>query len=134
MTGDNTQPPGQARASGPTVADTLAGDRFAPPPPLLESRYEFLGDEDIAFGRYTSAEFFQREMSDLWPRAWQWACREEHVPDVGDTYVYDIGQYSVIVVRSAADTIRLTPFREYSLSFAAFFWPSFSASMTLLRR
>ena len=42
----------------------------------------------------------------LWPRAWQWACREEHVPDVGDTYVYDIGQYSVIVVRSAADTIQ----------------------------
>ncbi len=106
MTGGKPQAPGQARASGPTVADTLAGDRLAPPPPLLESRYEFLGDEDIAFDRYTSAEFFQREMSDLWPRTWQWACREEHVPDVGDTYVYNIGQYSVIVVRSAADTIQ----------------------------
>ena len=45
-------------------------------------------------------------MSDLWPRAWQWACREEHLPDVGDTYVYDVGPYSVIVVRSAADTIQ----------------------------
>ncbi len=88
------------------MADTLASDRFAPPPPLLESRYEFLGDEDIAFERYTSPEFFQREMSDLWPRAWQWACREEHLPDVGDTYVYDIGPYSVIVVRSAVDTIQ----------------------------
>ncbi len=106
MTGNSTHSPGAARASGPSVADTLAGDRHQPPPPLLESRYEFLGDEDIAFERYTSAEFFQRELRELWPRAWQWACREEHLPDVGDTYVYDIGPYSVIVVRSAADTIQ----------------------------
>lgn len=106
MTGNNTHPPGEARASGPSVADTLASDRHQPPPALLESRYEFLGDEDIAFARYTSPEFFQRELHQLWPRVWQWACREEHLPDVGDTYVYDIGPYSVIVVRSAPDTIQ----------------------------
>jgi len=111
ITGSKSQPPGAARlgaarASGPSVADTLASDDFPPPPPLLESRYVFLGDEDIAFERYTSPEFFQRELRELWPRAWQWACREEHLPEVGDTYVYDIGPYSVIVVRSAADTIQ----------------------------
>jgi nitrite reductase/ring-hydroxylating ferredoxin subunit len=105
MTGDTVKKPGQARASGPSVADTLAKDLLQPPPPLLESRYEFLGDEDVAFTRYTSPDFFQREMRDLWPKAWQWACREEHLPDIGDTYVYDIGPYSVIVVRSSADTI-----------------------------
>ncbi len=106
MTGNKTHIPGEARASGPSVADTLAGDRYPPPPPLLERCYEFLGDADIAFERYTSAEFFQRELRDVWPRAWQWACREEHLPDVGDTYVYDIGPYSVILVRSATETIQ----------------------------
>jgi phenylpropionate dioxygenase-like ring-hydroxylating dioxygenase large terminal subunit len=32
---------------------------------------------------------------------WQWACREEHIPNVGDYYVYDIGDRSVIVVRTS---------------------------------
>jgi nitrite reductase/ring-hydroxylating ferredoxin subunit len=105
MTKENTRRPGEARASGPTVSDTLTSDNFPPPDPLLENRYEFLGDEDIDFERYTSPAFFQREISELWSRTWQWACREEHLPDVGDTYVYDIGPYSVIVVRSGEDTI-----------------------------
>ena len=105
MSSHKHQQPGQARASGPAVSDTLISDRQSPPPPLLESHYEFLGDEDISFDRYTSEAFFQREMELMWPRTWQWACREEHVPDVGDTYVYDIGPYSIIVVRSADETI-----------------------------
>jgi nitrite reductase/ring-hydroxylating ferredoxin subunit len=105
MTENKTIRPGEARASGPTVADKLSSDALPAPAPLLESRYEFLGDEDISFERYTSPAFFEREMQDLWPKAWQWACREEHVPDVGDNYRYDIGRYSVIVVRSSEDTI-----------------------------
>ena len=105
MSSDKIQQPGKARASGPSVADTLISDRYQPPPPLLDSHYEFLGDKDISFDRYISEEFFQREMQAMWPKAWQWACREEHVPDVGDTYVYDIGPYSIIVVRSSDETI-----------------------------
>ena len=105
MTQDTVNSPGAARASGPTVAETLAGDPHSPPAPLLESSYEFLGDQDIPFDRYTSPEFLQREFRQVWARSWQWACREEHIPDVGDNYVYDIGPYSVIVVRSGEDTI-----------------------------
>ena len=105
MTQQNSKTRGEARASGPTISDTLNSDRIPPPEPLLESCYEFLGDEDIAFERYTSEDFFQREVTQLWSRAWQWACREEHLPDVGDTYIHNIGPYSVIVVRSAEDTI-----------------------------
>jgi phenylpropionate dioxygenase-like ring-hydroxylating dioxygenase large terminal subunit len=39
-------------------------------------------------------------MARLWPKVWQWACRVEHVPNVGDYYVYDIGNHSVLIVRS----------------------------------
>ena len=42
----------------------------------------------------------------MWPRCWQWACREEHIPEVGDHYVYDIGPYSVIVKRIANGEIK----------------------------
>lgn len=107
MTQDNRLPgsPGTARASGPAVADILAADTIPPPAPLLEQSYEFLGDEDIPFSRYTSEAFFQREIDQMWARTWQWACREEHLQDVGDVWVYDIGRWSVIVVRSGEHTI-----------------------------
>ena len=96
---------GRARAKGRTTAEVLRADRCEAPPPLLEERYEFLGDDDIPIGRYISREFFDREIESLWPRAWQWACREEHLQEVGDTHVYDVGPYSVIVVRSGEDSI-----------------------------
>ena len=98
--------PGEARAKGPSVADTLRADRITGPAPLLEEKPEFLGDEDIDFARYTSRAFFDREIESLWPRAWQWACREEHLQEVGDHYVYEVGPYSVIVVRSGEDRIQ----------------------------
>ncbi|QFU75119.1 aromatic ring-hydroxylating dioxygenase subunit alpha [Halioglobus maricola] len=97
---------GSARASGPTVAETIAADAVPPPQPLLEQRYEFLGDADIDCSRYTSSEFARLEDERLWARCWQWACREEHIPDVGDNYVHNIGPWSVIVVRSAPDTVQ----------------------------
>ncbi|MFV0276542.1 MAG: aromatic ring-hydroxylating oxygenase subunit alpha, partial [Parahaliea sp.] len=61
---------------------------------------------DIDFSRDTCPDFFRREINRMWARTWQWACREEHIPAVGDYYVYDIGPWSIIVMRSAADRIR----------------------------
>ena len=55
--------------------------------------------------RYTSREFFDLEMQRLWPRVWQVACREEELPEVGDFLEYVIGDQSILVVRSAPDTI-----------------------------
>ena len=106
MAGASDSDPRRARAKGPTVGDVLRADRITGPAPLLEERAEFLGDEDLDVARYTSQEWFDREIEALWPRAWQWACREEHVPEVGDHYVYEVGPYSVIVVRSAEDRIQ----------------------------
>jgi nitrite reductase/ring-hydroxylating ferredoxin subunit len=104
--GENRSDSGSARAPGRSVGETLRADRRPPPAPLLEERFEFLGDEDIPFDRYTSREFFEREIQQMWPRVWQWACREEHLPEVGDNYVYEVGPWSVIVVRSGADRVQ----------------------------
>ncbi len=91
--------PGEARCPGPTPKDVIARDGDSPPKPLLAERYEFLGDEDVPFSRYTDPAFFDREISHMWSRTWQWACREEQIPKSGDFYVYDVAHYSVIVVR-----------------------------------
>jgi phenylpropionate dioxygenase-like ring-hydroxylating dioxygenase large terminal subunit len=56
--------------------------------------------------RYTSSAFADLEFERLWPRVWQVACREEQVAAVGDYCEYSIGEESVLVVRSAPETIR----------------------------
>ena len=93
--------PGEARCPrGPTTQEIVHRDGRPVPPVLEQESYRFLGDEDIPFERYTSRGFYDLEMERMWPRVWQWACREEHIPEVGDYYVYDIGKYSILVVRS----------------------------------
>lgn len=98
--------PGTARCPGETVQDILARDKFPPPAILTEQSYSFLGDEPLDPARYTSQEFFDREMELMWRRTWQWACREEHIPEPGDYYVYEIGKYSIIVIRGEDMDIR----------------------------
>jgi phenylpropionate dioxygenase-like ring-hydroxylating dioxygenase large terminal subunit len=92
---------GQARAPGPTVNDILRSDTFPPPSPLIASEYQFLGDSDLDPKRYTDPNFAAQEFSKMWSQTWQWACREEHLEDAGDRYVYDIGPYSVIISKDA---------------------------------
>ncbi len=106
MTKPSKRPPGEARPAGHSVADTLQADEVSPPAPLLEQRCDYLGDEPIAASRYTSEAFARREEQAVWARTWQWVCREEHIPDAGDSYVYDIGPWSIIVVRGEDGAIR----------------------------
>jgi phenylpropionate dioxygenase-like ring-hydroxylating dioxygenase large terminal subunit len=98
--------PGSARCPGPSTRDVILADGWRVPEALVSESYEPLGVEDIPYDRYLSPEFFGREMDKVWAKAWQWACREEHIPEAGDYVVYDIGPYSVIVVRTEAGEIR----------------------------
>lgn len=78
-----------------------------PVPPVFElEQPAFLGDGDIGFERYISQDFFDREMAHLWPKVWQWACREEQIPEPGDYYVYEVGRHSVIVLRDDEGQVR----------------------------
>lgn len=101
--------PGAARCPGAaTVQEVIARDPDADRLPAsyrLDS-YSFLGDRDIPYERYTDPGFFQLEMDRMWSRTWQWACREEHVANPGDYYVYDIGPWSLIITRTDAGEIK----------------------------
>ena len=97
---------GEARAEGPSLQDLLVRDQSSVPSPLQAESYQFLGDEDIPYSNYTSKERLDAEFEKLWPKVWQWACREEHIPEPGDFYVYDIGHLSAVVVRTEKGEVK----------------------------
>lgn len=103
---DPSLAPGEARCPGPSMQDIIASDPTPTPAPLREESYEFLGDADIPYSRFTDEAFFDAEMDKVWGKTWQWACREEHIPDKGDFYVYDVGPYSTMIVRGDDDVVR----------------------------
>lgn len=103
---DASLAPGDARCPGPTAQDIIARDGDTPPDALRTQAYEFLGDADLPLQRYTSQAFYDLEMERMWCKTWQWACREEHVPNIGDYYVYDIGEWSVLAIRGDDNQIR----------------------------
>ena len=98
--------PGSARAPGPTYQEIILRDSSPPPPAFLEYAYDFLGDVDIPYSHYTSKAFAESEFEQLWPKVWQMACREEHIPEPGDFHVYDIGHLSAIVTRTESGAIK----------------------------
>ena len=98
--------PGEARAPGPSYQEAIQRDASQPPAPFLEYSYEFLGDEDIPYSNYTSRDYAAAEFEKMWPKVWQMACREEHIPEPGDYHVYDIGQLSAIVTRTESGAIK----------------------------
>lgn len=98
--------PGEARCPAISTQDIIARDKVEAPGWVRSESYEFLGSEDIPTDRYVSPEFARHEFERLWTRTWQFACREEHIPEVGDYHVYDIGQYSFIITRVAENDIR----------------------------
>jgi phenylpropionate dioxygenase-like ring-hydroxylating dioxygenase large terminal subunit len=55
---------------------------------------------------YLSREWLQLEKERLWPRVWQVACREEEVPQIGDYVTFEIADESIVIVRTAADTLK----------------------------
>ena len=62
-------------------------------------------DALIAAVDYVSPAFAAREKEQLWPRAWQMACREEELSDVGSYVTYEIADESITIVRSAPGVI-----------------------------
>ena len=98
--------PGDARCPGPSTRDIISTDSTLPPEQLLTQSYAFEGDDDIPYEEFTSSDYALAEHDHMWSRTWQWACREEHIPEPGDYYVYDIGDRSALVVRGPDGTIR----------------------------
>ncbi|VWX54213.1 SRPBCC family protein [Novosphingobium sp. 9U] len=97
---------GEARCPAESTQEIIARDKVPAPEWARSESYEYLGSQDVSKDRYVDPEFQKKEFDRLWTRTWQMACREEHIPEVGDYYVYDIGPYSFIVTRVAENEIK----------------------------
>ena len=97
---------GDARSPGVNYQQLLDTDTRPVLDVLRWTNWSFIDDADVPITRYTTREFHELEKEKVWRRVWQMACREEDIPNVGDTCVYDICDMSILVVRSAADTIQ----------------------------
>ena len=94
-------------ADFPRVDYYLANDRHPPVPSIFFERGTTdLSDLTVQASVFTSREFYDLEVEKLWTRVWQVACRENDIPNVGDFYEYEIVGRSILIVRTAPDTVK----------------------------
>ncbi|MCW5829345.1 MAG: aromatic ring-hydroxylating dioxygenase subunit alpha [Deltaproteobacteria bacterium] len=94
------------RCKAPTVQQILDRETRPVPPALRETVAEKMPAADLPVERYTSREFHDLEMARMWNRVWQMACREEDIAKPGDYLVYEIGDHSVLLLRTQDGDIR----------------------------
>jgi len=100
------QRPTPNRSAGPTYQDILASDTRSVPEVLRLSGVEDIGPVEIPTEWYLSREIHELEKQRIWSRRWQMACRVEDVPEVGDTWIYDLNDLSVLIVHAAPGQIK----------------------------
>jgi len=74
----------------------------AAPAGSLEAKQPYIDNGTGSYdkSRYFTREFMQREWQQLWPRVWLIAGVSSDIPQVGDYFLFDIGDESIIVVRT----------------------------------
>jgi hypothetical protein len=97
---------GADRSKGITWSELMAQDSMPAPAILTEESYTYRGSDPIPAERYTSEEFARLERERMWPYVWQFAAREEDLPDPGDFVVYENAGRSYLVSRQDDGSIR----------------------------
>jgi phenylpropionate dioxygenase-like ring-hydroxylating dioxygenase large terminal subunit len=91
---------------GISWTDLMAIDSRPAPASLTEESYEYRGSDPLPVCRYTSAEFARLERERMWPYVWQFAAREEDIPDAGDYTVFENAGRSWLVARQEDGSVR----------------------------
>jgi nitrite reductase/ring-hydroxylating ferredoxin subunit len=86
--------------------DILDRDTRPVPSHMRQGPAPDLGGEGIPVERYFSKDHFEKEVKHVWMKVWQWACREEDIPNVGDYHIYEVVGKSLIVVRTPDMSIK----------------------------
>jgi phenylpropionate dioxygenase-like ring-hydroxylating dioxygenase large terminal subunit len=95
-----------ARDPAESFQDVLNREQVEVPPSLRESTETYLGCEDLDISRWTSQEFFDKEVEKVWRKTWQMACRESKLRKSGDYFVYDIVDDSILLTRTEEGEIK----------------------------
>ena len=97
---------GTNRSAGTPYSEYLDADSHPVDPMRYASSPMEPGPTKVSAALYHSREVHEREIEKIWKKAWQLACHEDEIPDVGDYHVYDIASLSFIVVRSEENQIQ----------------------------
>lgn len=107
MTDTKSHPAAQRpRSPGPSYQSLLDQEVNKVPDALRENTNPFLGSDNLSVDRYLSRDFHELEVEHIWRRTWQAVCRETEVADAGDTHVYDVARFSIIVVRGQSGGLK----------------------------
>lgn len=107
MAGDNSSiQRGASSAVSPLVSGLLAADTREVGDGLRAIGNYIPAPKKVPVSRYFDPAFAQLEKERLWKKVWQYACREEDLPNVGDRLPYDVGELSYIIVRSGPNEFR----------------------------
>ena len=98
--------PRDDRCPGTSYTDMLRADTRPAPDYLLAESYEDMGDAPLDAGRYFSEEWARAERERMWPNVWHFAAREEDMPELGDTVVYEINERSYLLVRQRDGSVK----------------------------
>lgn len=94
------------RCPGPNWEDYADADTRPVPEFLRRKSEPFLGSEPIAASRYTDPAFFEQEKEKMWENVWQFAARDEELPEPGDYIVYENVGRSYLIVRQDDGGVR----------------------------
>jgi nitrite reductase/ring-hydroxylating ferredoxin subunit len=94
------------RCPGTSYTDMLLADTRPVPDFLMQESTMDLGDQPIPIARYISEDWAALEREKMWPNIWQYAAREEDMPNAGDTVVYDINEKSILLVRQQDGSVK----------------------------
>ena len=94
------------RCPGPSYRDLALADTNEVPEFLYQDVYENLGSDPIPASRYTDPAFFELEKEKMWPKVWQFAAREEELPEPGDYVVYENVGKSFLLMRQEDGSVK----------------------------
>lgn len=90
----------------PLFQQVIADDPVQAPDVLREYSELDIPVSGVPRAQYRSQQFADLEVERMWPRVWQFACREEQIPEAGDCVVYESPAGSFIIMRGDDDEIR----------------------------
>ena len=95
-----------ARDPSESFQDLLDLEKVDVPAALRDSTDTYLGSEDLSVERYTSREYFDREVDKVWRKTWQIACRVNQLRNPGDYFVYEIVNDSILLTRTESGELK----------------------------
>ena len=90
----------------PSVQSIVRNDTMPPPAVLTFEQPRYLGSAPVSVDRYFDQGIFDAEIEKIWKKTWQWVCREDHIPEPGDYYTYEVAHLSYVVVRQQDMTVK----------------------------